>query len=56
MRFVPLAMVGDKPNSINTDKEMVDPPPANVLINPTAIPEVIKIKKSIKLMFNFLQT
>jgi hypothetical protein len=42
-RFVPLATMGGNPNNIKTESEIIVPPPAMVLINPTINPEVIKM-------------
>jgi len=41
-RFVPFATLGGKPKKIKTGKESNEPPPARVLIKPTAKPTPIK--------------
>jgi len=43
MRLVPLAMPAGKPMSISTDREIMLPPPASVLMNPTIKPAVIRM-------------
>ena len=39
MRLVPFATPTGKPNTMNNVMEMIDPPPARVLIMPTTTPE-----------------
>jgi len=43
IRFVPLAIFSGNPNIIKTEREIIVPPPAKVLINPTTMPEITKI-------------
>jgi len=43
IRFVPFATLAGKPISINKGREIIDPPPARVLINPTKTPATIRI-------------
>ena len=40
IRFVPLATLIGKPKAINIVIVIIEPPPASVLITPTAVPEI----------------
>ena len=40
IRFVPLAILIGRPNAINIVIVIIEPPPARVLIIPTAVPEI----------------
>ena len=56
MRFVPLATFIGKPKAINIVIVIIEPPPARVLMIPTAVPEISKtitICQSILFSFRF---
>ena len=42
IRFVPLAILMGKPNAMNIVMVMIEPPPARVLMMPTAVPDISK--------------
>jgi hypothetical protein len=39
IRLVPLATLAGNPRNMRMEREMMEPPPARVFINPTRIPE-----------------
>jgi hypothetical protein len=43
MRFVPLATEAGNPSIINTEREIILPPPARVFIKPTKTPAVMSM-------------